>query len=146
MRLWLKPSFAGLFSGWSWFRHRPWHAHRRAGRRCGAGSVRQRMADRIGHRLRLDDAQRERLAVLLQRLEDQRQALASGDWRGEVLALVKDDSFDRWLAEDLLNSRVQALRHHGPAVIAALADFHDALDERQREQVRAKLARWVSHG
>jgi len=56
--------------------------------------------------------------------------------------VVQDDTFDRWHAQDLLHARVQALREHGPQVIAAMAELYDQLDPSQQAQVREWLARW----
>jgi Spy/CpxP family protein refolding chaperone len=147
MGLWFKPAPAGGFFGsMHWFAHRGregQQAPRRLRRWHDASAVRDRAVQRVAARLQLDDEQRALLQVFLDRLQAQREALrGASDWRTDLRSLVQDDTFDRWRAQDLLHARVQALREHGPQVIAALADFYDRLDAQQQHRVQDWLARW----
>ena len=147
MRLWLRPSFAGMLGAMPWFARRPWRQRGRVATPAGAGACRQRLVGRAAARLRLDEAQQARLTDLVACLDAQRQALrGAGDWRADLQALVQDESFDRWHAEDLVNARRQAVREHAPRVIAALAAFYDGLQPSQQQRVRELLQRWSTHG
>jgi Spy/CpxP family protein refolding chaperone len=132
-----------------WFTRRPWRLHRH---HAGHGDPRsahwrQRFVDRMSGRLQLDAAQQARLGLLFDRLQAQRLALRGpADWRADLHTLVKDDTFDRWHAQDLLNARTQALREHGPQVIAAMADFYDGLQPAQQDRARGLLQHWLHHG
>ncbi len=146
MRLWFKPAMAGsFFGGMPLFERCGWHAHgpRRHTRRWHGEAMRDRAVQRIASRLNLNEPQRAALAGVVERLQAQREALrGAGDWRAELRSLVQDDTFDRWHAQDLLHARVQALREHGPQVIAAMAELYDQLNPSQQAQVREWLARW----
>jgi Spy/CpxP family protein refolding chaperone len=146
MRLWFKPAFAGgLFASMHWFGRRAGRGagqHRRHGLHDRA-AWRDRAVQQLARRLDLDDAQRTLLAALVERLQAQRDALRGpGDWRADLRSLVQDGTFDRWHAQDLLQARINALREHGPQVIAAMAELYDRLDARQQAQVRQWLDRW----
>ena len=147
MTPWLKRTFVGLFGTPAWAgapgigadaHHAGWHARREAhGDRFAS-----KAADKLAQALDLDEAQRERLATLIDRLQAQRAALrGEAELRHELLALVADDSFDRWRAQDLVNARLLAVRHEGPRVIAALGDFFDGLRPEQQDKVRRFLQR-----
>ncbi|MED5618528.1 Spy/CpxP family protein refolding chaperone [Ideonella sp. BN130291] len=146
MRLWLRPSFAGWMGALPWFTRRPWRMrHHRAGHaEQRSAHWRQRFVDQVSSRLQLDDTGQARLGVLFDRVQAQRVALRGpGDWRADLEGLVKDHTFDRWHAHDLLNARMQAMREHGPQVIAALADFYDGLQPAQQQKARELLQRWL---
>jgi hypothetical protein len=144
MRLWFKPALAGGFLGsMHWFARAGRRPQHRMSGWHDAAAVRERAVQRVASRLALDEQQRGLLQACVQQLQAQREALrGAADWRQELRSLVQDGTFDRWHAQDLLHARVQALREHGPRVVAALADFYDRLDARQQRRVRDWLARW----
>jgi len=145
MTPWLKRTFVGLFGAPAWAgapgaasSHMHWHARREA----HVEKFASRAADKLAQALDLDDAQRERLGTLVDRLQAQRSALrGEADPRLELQALVADDTFDRWRAQDLVNARLLAVRHEGPRVIAAMGDFFDSLRPDQQQKVRRFLQR-----
>ena len=84
--------------------------------------------------------------MLLDRVHEQRAALHAGtDMRADLQSLVKDNVFDRWHAQDLLNAKLAAVRDGGPQVIAALADFYDSLTPVQQQKVRELVQRGGHH-
>jgi protein CpxP len=149
MTPWLKRTFGGLFGTPAWAGapgahggdggwHGRWHAQREA----HVERFASRAAGKLAKALDLDEAQRERLGTLIDRLQAQRSALrGEADLRLELQALVADDTFDRWRAQDLVNARLLAVRHEGPRVIAALGDFFDGLRPEQQQKVRRFLQR-----
>lgn len=141
MGLWFKPAFAGGPGPLHWFARHGWRRHRHPHARTG--DWQRRIAERASGRLGLNAEQRTALDTLLARLQAQRAALrGSSHWGEQLHGLVRDKTFDRWQAQDLLHARVQALREHGPQVIEALAVFYDGLDAQQQHQVRALIERW----
>lgn len=148
MRLWLKRTFVGLFGASVLFGGLAAcsHRHHHGGTAMSeeeATKFRERMVDRVAGELKLDEAQKARLNVLALRLREQRQALMAGtpDPRVEVQNLVKDASFDRWRAQELVNAKLAAVREQSPQVIAAAADFYDGLRPEQQQRVREFMAR-----
>ncbi len=156
MRPWLKRAFIGLFGASVLFGGLAGCSHRHHGgtplSEEEAAKFRERMVDRVAGELKLDAAQRQRLTVLAEKLREQRLALMTGsaDPRVEVQNLVKDASFDRWRAQELVDAKLAAVRDKSPQVIAAAADFYDGLRPEQQQQVRDFMARrggrWGWHG
>ncbi|MCH7345917.1 Spy/CpxP family protein refolding chaperone [Pelomonas sp. CA6] len=101
----------------------------------------ERLLERVGAALDLDAGQRERLAELLDQLQRQRRALKSLAGGPEIPALLAGDSFARDEAQRLFDARLDALRAAGPALVAALGDFFDALDFEQQQALRFMLRR-----
>ena len=112
-----------------------------------ATKMRERILDRAGRELKLDGAQRLRLATLADKLRDQRSALmttsagAQSDPLAEAQALVTGAKFDRERAQAFVESKTAAVRGKSPEVIAAAADFYDSLNPARQQQVRDFMAR-----
>jgi periplasmic protein CpxP/Spy len=104
---------------------------------------RAKLIDRAGRELQLDDAQKERLGLLFDRLDEQRRALAGtgADPRAALQQLVAGERFDRERAAALVGEKTEAVRLKSPGVIAAAADFYDALNPEQQAKLRDFLAR-----
>ncbi|GAB3649347.1 Spy/CpxP family protein refolding chaperone [Ramlibacter alkalitolerans] len=144
MKPWIRRSLAGLFAvltlgalaGCGHHRdHAAWGASAEDQARHRAHVV-----DRVAARLELDEAQKDKLAVLVEKLQAQRTALAGQpDPRAQFQALVAGDKFDRAGAQALLQKAASALETRSPEVIAALGDFYDSLDARQQARVREFL-------
>lgn len=107
------------------------------------GEWRAGMLDRAAARLELDDAQKARLATLLDKMAEQRRAVmgAGQDPRAEFRALVAGERFDRVRAQAMVNEKTEAIRTGSPGVIAAAADFYDSLNPAQQAKVREYLER-----
>ena len=110
-----------------------------------------RMVERVGKELELNDQQKQRLAVLGDRLRDQRIALVGKtiDPRAEAQALVAGPQFDRARAQALVEEKTAALRGKSPEVIAAAGEFFDSLSPAQQQKVRDFMQRrhgWFSRG
>lgn len=99
--------------------------------------MRERILERAGKQLELDEPQKQRLAVLADKLRDQRTALmGTTDPRADIQALLAGPKFDRTNAQALVESKTAAVRMKSPEVIAAAADFFDSLRPEQQQQVR----------
>lgn len=99
--------------------------------------MRERVLERAGKELKLDDTQKQRLAALADKLRDQRTALmGTTDPRADIQALVAGPKFDRANAQALVESKTAAVRIKSPEVITAAADFFDSLKPEQQQQVR----------
>ena len=147
MKPWIKRALAGVFgvsllvggltacSG-ARYHHGPMTAEKMA-------EVRGKVVERISSKLELDDAQKQKLNVLADKMEAQRTAFAGqgGDARGQMQALVAGEKFDRARAQALMDEKTRAVQANGPEVISALADFYDSLRPEQQQTVRD----WMQH-
>jgi protein CpxP len=98
---------------------------------------RDKMVDRVASKLELNDAQKQKLAVLAAKLQEQRAALRGAtDPRAEMKALVAGEKFDRTRAQALVTEKATAVQARSPEVIAALGDFYDSLNPTQQARVR----------
>ena len=114
--------------------------------------VRGKVMERVGSKLDLNEAQKQKLATLADKLQAQRAALVgqAGDPRAEVQALVAGEKFDRARAQALLDEKLRAVQTGSPEVLTAMADFYDSLNPEQQQKVRDFMQRrrgWMGrHG
>jgi protein CpxP len=103
--------------------------------------VRGKVLDRVAGKLQLNADQKQRLAVLADKLEAQRAAFMGQSTypRQELRNLVAGEKFDRTKAQALVNEKTAAVQAKSPEVIAALADFYDSLSASQQAQVREMM-------
>ncbi len=103
-----------------------------------SAKMRERVIERATKELKLDDAQKQRLGVLADKLREQRTALTAGATtpRDEMRALVAGTKFDRERAQAFIEGKTVAVRTKSPDVVAAAADFYDSLRPEQQAQVR----------
>ena len=103
-----------------------------------AADLRVKMVEKVGKKLDLNDAQKLLLGTLSDTLQAQRKALMGGstDPRADMQALVAGTQFDRAKAQALVEEKTAALRNQSPQVITAAANFFDALNPAQQQQIR----------
>jgi Spy/CpxP family protein refolding chaperone len=100
--------------------------------------MRQRITERVSSELNLDDAQRQRLGVLFDKLSEQRKAVmgADADPRAKVRTLLAGNTFDRAGAQQLVDQKTGAVRTAAPELIGAFGDFYDGLKPEQQQKLR----------
>ena len=116
-----------------------------------ATKFRNKMVERVGKELDLNDPQKQRLGTLTDKLREQRSALVgkTTNPRADVQALVAGTQFDRAKASAIIEEKTSALQLKSPEVIAAAADFYDSLNPAQQQKVRDFLdrrGRWFHRG
>lgn len=154
MKLWIKRSLIGLFGATLVLGGLTACGHRHSGHGMAiseedSAKFKARMVERVGKELELNEPQKQRLAILGERLRDQRLALVgkTTDPRAEVQALVAGPQFDRARAQAVIEEKTAALRGKSPEVIAAAGDFFDSLTPVQQQKVRdfmQRRHRWFS--
>ena len=112
--------------------------------------MRGKMLERVGSKLALDAAQKQKLAQLADTLQAQRKAFMgdAAQPREALQALVAGATFDRTAAQTLVDAKVRAVQAGSPEVIAAMGDFYDSLKPEQQAQVREMMNQrrgWMSH-
>lgn len=157
MKPWIKKTLIGVFGatilvgGLSACGHRGDH-ERSAMSEERVTEFRGKAIERVTDKLDLNEAQKQKFAVLADELIAQRKALRGdgADPRSEMKALIAGDKFDRGRAETLLGQKTQVVQTGGPKVIGALADFYDSLNPEQQKQIRDRLEhrghRWWGRG
>ena len=151
MRSWIRRSLfgaAGLAlvaasAGGCAYRH-SWHGD--------SAEFRAKMVERVSDKLDLDAAQKQKLAVLADKMQAQREALRGGnDPRAQFRQLFAGDKLDQAGAARLVEEKTAAVKSGSPEVIAAAADFFDNLRPEQQQKVREFMDRrgrghWGRHG
>jgi periplasmic protein CpxP/Spy len=144
MKTWIKRSLIGLFGASILIgglaacgqRHHGWGGTQISAE--DAARWRERMLERAGKELQLDDAQKQRLGVVFDRLREQRNALvgSTANPRAELRALVDGERFDKARAQALVDDKTNALRAGSPQTIDAMAAFYDSLKPEQQARLR----------
>jgi Spy/CpxP family protein refolding chaperone len=142
MKPWIKRSLfgfagaallAGSLAGCAGHRH-GWNGD--------SAEFRTKMVERVSSKLDLDATQKQKLDVLAQKLQAQREALrGGGDPRAEFRALFAGAKLDQTRARKLVDDKMAAVQSMGPEVIAAAADFFDNLNPEQQQKVRDFMQR-----
>lgn len=146
MKPWIQRSLIGLFGGalvvgslgaCSSYRH-GWHSD-------DPTAFRTKMVERVGSRLDLDAAQKQKLTALADTLQKQRLAMrgagGAGEPRAQFMALFAGSTLDQAAANRLIDEKAAVLRSGSPEVIAAAADFFDHLNAAQQQKVREFMDR-----
>lgn len=148
MKLWIKRTLLGLFGASiivGGLSACGGHHHERgmAISEQEAAKFKARIVERVGQQLELDAPQKQRLAVLGDRLREQQVALVgkTTDPRAEVQALVAGAQFDKGRAQAILDEKTGAIRSKSPEVINAAAEFFDSLNPAQQQKVRDFMQR-----
>ena len=157
MRTWIRRSLITLVGitvlagSLAVYGHRSHRDHHRGMAQVSAEDVaewRAKLLQRAGKELELDAAQTQRLGVLFDKLNEQRNALVGSttDPRAAMRQLIAGDKFDRAAAATLVDEKTGAVRAKGPEVIEAAADFYDSLQPGQQAKVREFMASRGRHG
>jgi protein CpxP len=149
MKTWIKRSLTALLGATVLAGGLAACGHRDPGARWAQASPedaakwRARLIEKADARLQLDEAQEQRLGVLFDKMNEQRQALvgSSGDPRAAMQQLLTGPNFDRAGATALIGEKTDAVRAKSPEVVNAMADFFDSLNPQQQAQVREFLAK-----
>jgi Spy/CpxP family protein refolding chaperone len=149
MKTWIKRTLIGLFGAGVLLggmaacshRHHGWGGTQLSAE--DAAKWRERLLERTGKELQLDDAQKQRLGAVFDRMREQRNALVgtATDPRAEMRALVAGERFDKARAQALVDEKTSALRAGSPQTIDALAEFYDGLRPEQQQKLRELMDR-----
>jgi len=144
MKTWIKRTLVGLFGASILFGGLAACGHREHGWRGAQTSAedaakwREKLLERAGKELQLDDAQKQQLGVVFDKMREQRNALVGSttDPRAELKALVSGERFDKARAQALVDEKTNAMRSASPQTIDALAAFYDGLKPEQQQKLR----------
>lgn len=144
MKTWIKRTLIGLFGASilvgglaaCGHRHPGWGGTQLSAE--DAAKWRERLLERAGKELQLDDTQKQRLGTVFDKMREQRAALvgSTGSPRAELSALVSGDRFDKARALALVDEKTNVMRSASPQTIDALAAFYDSLKPEQQQKLR----------
>ena len=140
---------AGWGPGMGMMRH-----HRGPMSEADAAKFRDRMVERATQQLALDDAQKKKLVTLMDKMHQQRLAMAGPagkdgvrpNPREQFQGLIAGERFDRSKAQALVDEKTATLKSAGPELIAAAGDFYDSLKPEQQAKVRDFLNKGPGRG
>ncbi|MDO9359503.1 MAG: Spy/CpxP family protein refolding chaperone [Polaromonas sp.] len=142
MKRFIKKTLLGLFGGALIVGSLGACSHRGPGWDGSSPDARARMVEKVGSRLDLDAAQKQKLSVLADKLQAQRAALRGAqDPRTALQGLFAGAKLDQAGASKLLAEKTAALQAGSPEVISAAADFFDNLRPEQQQKVRDFMER-----
>ena len=146
MKRFIKRTLLGLFGGALIIGSLGACSHRPHWGEGGAPSpeMRARMIDKVASRLELDDAQKQKLGVLADKLAAQRTALhgpGESSPRAAMQALISGGKLDQAGAKKLIDEKTATIQTGSPEVIAAMANFFDNLRPEQQQKVREFMDR-----
>ena len=148
MKTWIKRTLIGVFGASVLFGGLAACSHRHHGYGWqgmsdeDAAKAKERMVERVGSRLDLDETQKAKLGALADQLRVQRQAFFAGtDPRAEFQSMVAGNSFDRAKAKSFIDGKTQTIQAKSPELIAAVGDFYDSLRPEQQQKVRDVMTR-----
>ncbi|MEO7855053.1 MAG: Spy/CpxP family protein refolding chaperone, partial [Rubrivivax sp.] len=144
MKTWIKRTLVGLFGATLLVGGITACGHRHHGSEMtqwsseDAAKWRERVVERAGKDLQLDDAQKARLGTLFDTLREQRNQVVGSTTnpRTEVLAMVSGAQFDKARAQALIDEKTSAIRAASPQTIDAMAAFYDSLNTVQQQKLR----------
>ena len=98
-----------------------------------------RMIERIGSKLDLDDNQSAALGTFAAEMLETRKLMKGdgGDLRAQMTELIVADRFDQGKALEMINERAAALQANAPVLVAAAAVFFDGLNAEQKEKIQS---------
>ena len=104
---------------------------------------RGRFVEKATKELQLDEAQKQRLGTLYDKMNEQRLALVQGqaDPRALMQQVVAGEKFDRERANAFIAEKTTAVQAKSPEVVAAAADFYDSLRPDQQAKVREFMSK-----
>ncbi len=105
----------------------------------GGENHHNRMIEKIGSKLDLDDNQDAALQTFAAEMMETRQLMKgdSGNLREEMAGLITADTFDQGKALTMINERAAALQANAPELVAAAAVFFDGLNAEQKEKIQS---------
>ncbi len=112
-----------------------------------AAKWRGKMIEKAGKELQLDEPQKQKLGALFDKVHEQHKNIMASNPnpKADLQALISGERFDKARAQALVEEKTTAVRTKSPEVIAAMAEFYDALKPEQQAKLREWLAKSGHH-
>ena len=109
------------------------------GMHCGSPEERGKwMVEKVSKELELNETQQARLVEMKDEFLDVRKAMRSNreQTRTDVLALLNQPTLDREKVNTIVGQHIETISMRSPAIIDAIGNFYDSLDDSQRAELR----------
>jgi periplasmic protein CpxP/Spy len=101
----------------------------------------EQIADRIGHKLDLNDFQKTKLEILKEKLLALREStkIQRAADKKEIIELLTRPTLDRGRTEQLVLDHLHSLESNAPQMVAVFGDFYDQLTPEQQKILREHI-------
>ncbi|MEA1888253.1 MAG: Spy/CpxP family protein refolding chaperone [Pseudomonadota bacterium] len=118
------------------------------GMHCGSPEERgEWMVKKVSKELELNETQRVKLVEVKDEFLDVRKTMRSDrqQTRADVLAMLKQPTLDREKVNTIVGQHIATINTRSPAIIDAIGNFYDSLDDSQRAELREFIEHKMDH-
>ena len=118
------------------------------GMHCGSPEERgEWMVKKVSKELELNDIQQVKLVEMKDEFLDVRKTMRSDreQTRAEVLAMLQQPTLDREKVNTIVNQHIETINARSPAIIDAIGNFYDSLDDSQHAELREFIEHKMDH-
>ncbi len=107
----------------------------------------ERMVEKVTEELELTATQQDRLSEVKNEFLDMRKTMQSNreQTKTDIQALLKQPTLDRNKANSIVNQHIETIHSRSPAIIDAIGNFYDSLDDTQRAELREFIEDKMEH-
>ena len=108
---------------------------------CNRGTAEERgerMVQKVTEKLELTETQQARLSEVKNEFLEMRKTMRSNreQTQTDIQAMLKQPTLDRNKANSIVNQHIETIHSRSPAIIDAIGNFYDSLDDAQRAELR----------
>jgi len=118
------------------------------GMHCGSPEERGKwMVEKVSKELELNETQQVKLVEVKDEFLDVRKTMRSNrvQTRKDILAMLKQPTLDREKANTIVGQHIETINTRSPAIIDAIGNFYDSLDDSQRAELREFIEHKMDH-
>ena len=107
----------------------------------------ERMVEKVTEELELTATQQGRLSEVKKEFLDMRKTMQSNreQTKTDIQAMLKQPTLDRNKANSIVNQHIETIHSRSPAIIDAIGNFYDSLDNTQRAELREFIEDKMEH-
>ena len=108
----------------------------------------ERMIQKITEELALTEMQQTNLSEVKDRFLEMRKTMQSNreQTKTDIQLMLKKPTLDRDMVNTIVNQHIETVHSGSPAIINAIGDFYDSLDDMQRAEIREFVEDKMEHG
>ena len=105
------------------------------------------VVQKVSKELELNETQQARLAEVKDEFLNLRTTMRSDreQTRSDVLAMLAQPTLDREKANAIVDQKIETINSRSPAIIDAIGNFYDSLDDTQRAELMAFIEHKMEH-
>ena len=107
----------------------------------------ERIVQKVTEELALTETQQTRLSDVKNEFLDMRKTMRSNreQTQTDIQAMLKQPTLDRNKANSIVNQHIETIHSRSPAIIDAIGNFYDSLDDAQRAELREFIEDKMEH-